>query len=93
MSQPSSTPEERFAALVDEFLSNPEVTPPSDGNRFGSSGRLACSSGPFTGRGTGWMHNEQSFQPFLAPIATLWYSFSSLEHTGSRQAGQARWEA
>jgi len=38
MSQPSSTPEERFAALVDEFLSNPEVTPPSDGNRFGSSG-------------------------------------------------------
>jgi len=42
MSHPSITPEERFATIVEEFLSNPEVTPPSDGpqskQRFGSSG-------------------------------------------------------
>jgi TfoX/Sxy family transcriptional regulator of competence genes len=31
-------PEERFATIVEELLSNPDVTPPSDGNGFGSSG-------------------------------------------------------
>ncbi len=31
-------PEERFATLVEEFLDNPDVTPPSDGKAFGSSG-------------------------------------------------------
>ena len=42
MSHPPITPEERFATLVEELLSNPEVTPPSDGPQskkgFGSSG-------------------------------------------------------
>ena len=42
MSQPSITPEERFATIVEELLSNPNVTPPSNGSqsskRFGSSG-------------------------------------------------------
>ena len=38
MSQSSTTPEERFAALVEAFLSNPDVTPPSEGNSFGSAG-------------------------------------------------------
>ncbi len=42
MSNPTITPEERFATIVEELLSNPDVTPPSDGpqskNRFGSSG-------------------------------------------------------
>ena len=42
MSNPDITPEERFAAIVEELLSNPDVTPPSDGsqskNSFGSSG-------------------------------------------------------
>lgn len=38
----SITPEERFATLVDAFLDNPVVTPPSDGmqpgrKKFGSS--------------------------------------------------------
>ena len=38
MSHPLITPEERFATIVEELLSNPDVTPPSDGKRFGSSG-------------------------------------------------------
>ena len=42
MSHPPVTPEERFATIVEELLSNPEVTPPSDGTQskkgFGSSG-------------------------------------------------------
>ena len=42
MSHPHVTPEERFAAIVEELLSNPDVTPPSDESqskkRFGSSG-------------------------------------------------------
>ncbi len=38
MSHPSITPEERFALLVEALLSNPGVTPPSDGKAFGSSG-------------------------------------------------------
>ena len=37
MSHLPITPEERFAAIVEEFLGNPEVTPPS-GQGFGSSG-------------------------------------------------------
>ena len=31
MNRPSITPEERFATIVEELLSNPDVTPPSDG--------------------------------------------------------------
>ncbi len=38
MSHPPITPEERFARLVEEFLDNPDVTLPSDGKGFGSSG-------------------------------------------------------
>ena len=38
MSHPSTTPEERFAMLVEVLLSNPRVTPLSDGKAFGSSG-------------------------------------------------------
>jgi hypothetical protein len=42
MSHPRITPEERFATIVEELLSNPDVTPPSDGPQskksFGSSG-------------------------------------------------------
>ena len=42
MSNPLITPEERFATIVEELLSNPDVTPPSDGPQlkkgFGSSG-------------------------------------------------------
>ncbi len=38
MNHPPITPEERFAAIVEELLANPGVTPPSDGKRFGSSG-------------------------------------------------------
>jgi hypothetical protein len=42
MSHPPITPEERFATIVEELLSNPDVTPPSDGTQsgkgFGSSG-------------------------------------------------------
>ena len=42
MSHPSITPEERFATIVEELLSNPDVTPPLDGSqssrKFGSSG-------------------------------------------------------
>ena len=30
MSYPPLTPEERFAAIVDEFIGNPDVIPPSD---------------------------------------------------------------
>ncbi len=37
MSYPLITPEERFAKIVEELLSNPDVTPPSDGKKFGSS--------------------------------------------------------
>lgn len=40
MSHSTDTPEERFAALVEEFLSNPDVTPPGgiEGKKgFGSS--------------------------------------------------------
>ncbi len=38
MSHPPITPEERFATIVEALLSNPDVTPPSDGKGFGSSG-------------------------------------------------------
>lgn len=38
MSHPSITPEERFATIVETLLNNPDVTPPSDGKGFGSSG-------------------------------------------------------
>ena len=38
MSHPPITPEERFAMIVEELLSNPDVTPPSDGKGFGSTG-------------------------------------------------------
>ena len=38
MSHPSITPEERFATIVEALLSHPDVTPPSDGKGFGSSG-------------------------------------------------------
>ncbi|MGZ3663521.1 MAG: hypothetical protein ACXVDA_03420 [Ktedonobacterales bacterium] len=31
------TPEECFATLVDEFVTNPAVTPPQTGNGFGAS--------------------------------------------------------
>ncbi len=37
MSHPPITPEERFATIVEVLLSNPGVTPPSDGKGFGSS--------------------------------------------------------
>ena len=41
MSHPSLTPEERFAAIVEELRSFPDITPPSDGPQskkgFGSS--------------------------------------------------------
>ncbi len=37
MSHPPITPEERFATIVETLLSNPGVTPPSDGKGFGSS--------------------------------------------------------
>src|SRR6516164_8110255 len=41
MSHPSITPEERFATIVEEFRSLPDVTPPSHGTQskkgFGSS--------------------------------------------------------
>src|SRR5215472_10731565 len=42
MSHPPITPEERFATIVEELLTYPDVTPPSDGPQakkgFGSSG-------------------------------------------------------
>ena len=38
MDHSPATPEERFAAIVGEFLNHPGVTPPSDGKRFGSAG-------------------------------------------------------
>jgi hypothetical protein len=38
MSDPTNTPEERFAALVEEFRGDPNATGPSDGRGFGSSG-------------------------------------------------------
>lgn len=41
MSHPPISPEERFAAIVDEFIGNPDVIPPSDipesKRTFGSS--------------------------------------------------------
>ena len=41
MSRPSITPEERFATIVEELLSYPDVTPPSNGSKskkgFGES--------------------------------------------------------
>lgn len=41
MNHPPITPEERFATIVEELLSNPDVTPPSDATQskkeFGSS--------------------------------------------------------
>jgi len=41
MNHPSITPQERFAAIVEELLSNPNVTPPSEEpqskKQFGSS--------------------------------------------------------
>jgi hypothetical protein len=37
MDDVSTTPEDRFAAIVGEFLSDPDVTPPSRGRTFGSS--------------------------------------------------------
>jgi hypothetical protein len=38
MNHSSITPEERFAMIVEELLNNPDVTPPSNGRSFGSSG-------------------------------------------------------
>ena len=38
MDHSSNSPEERFAAIVEELLSNPEVTPPGSGKGFGSAG-------------------------------------------------------
>jgi len=38
MSQPHITPEERFAAIIEELRSTPDVTAPSDGKGFGASG-------------------------------------------------------
>ena len=38
MSSLSSAPEECFATLVEELLNNPGVTPPTEGQAFGSSG-------------------------------------------------------
>jgi len=38
MAYTPKTTAERFAALVDEFLDDPTVTPPSNGRRFGSTG-------------------------------------------------------
>lgn len=42
MSHPPTTPEERYATIIEELLGNPSVTPPSDGTDskkgFGSSG-------------------------------------------------------
>lgn len=38
MAYTARTPEERFAALVEEFLGDPSVTLPSNGRRFGSNG-------------------------------------------------------
>lgn len=37
MSTAPSTPEDRFAMLVDELISNPDVTPPERGHAFGAS--------------------------------------------------------
>ncbi len=38
MSDPAITPDERFATIVEEFLGIPDITPPSEGKGFGSSG-------------------------------------------------------
>lgn len=37
MHQSGSTPETRFAAVIEETLNEPGVTPPTEGNGFGSS--------------------------------------------------------
>lgn len=37
MGDPPITAEERFARIVEEFLSNPDVTPPSERKGFGES--------------------------------------------------------
>ncbi|MGH2460740.1 MAG: TfoX/Sxy family protein [Chloroflexota bacterium] len=38
MAYSTKTAEERFSAVVEEFLDNPNVTPPSNGRKFGSAG-------------------------------------------------------
>jgi hypothetical protein len=38
MSNSTLTPEERFALLVEDLLNEPDVTPPTGGRSFGSSG-------------------------------------------------------
>lgn len=38
MNELPNAPEVLFAAIVEDFLDNPDVTPPSNGRRFGSSG-------------------------------------------------------
>ncbi len=38
MSHQPITPDERFAAIVEEFLGDPDITAPSDGKGFGASG-------------------------------------------------------
>ena len=37
INQQSPSPEERFATIISEMLSYPDVTPPSNSNTFGSS--------------------------------------------------------
>jgi TfoX/Sxy family transcriptional regulator of competence genes len=37
MHQSGNTPETRFAAVIEEILNEPGVTPPTEGNGFGSS--------------------------------------------------------
>ena len=48
MSHPPNTPEERFATIVETLLSNPGVTPPSDGKGFGSPGLKINSELPLS---------------------------------------------
>ena len=38
MNERPNTPDVLFAAIVEAFLDNPDVTPPSNGRRFGSTG-------------------------------------------------------
>ena len=38
MNRAYRTPEERFAGLVEEFLGQPNITPPQAGKEFGSAG-------------------------------------------------------
>lgn len=57
MSDPAVTPEERFATIVEEFLGDPDVTPPV-GKGFGASGlrmrgkifAMLSSSGEFVAK-------------------------------------------